>query len=108
MVHISNDEALLRLYADDAKFLGLFKHGTMSMEIFKPEVKDTQEPHDQDEIYIIVNGKSEFYCAGKSKKVSAGDFLFVPAGKEHRFTDFSEDFSTWVIFYGPIGGEKNK
>jgi mannose-6-phosphate isomerase-like protein (cupin superfamily) len=42
------------------------------------------------------------------KKVNfkAGDFLFVPAGIEHRFTNFTADFSTWVFFYGPKGGEK--
>jgi len=31
--------------------------------------------------------------------------LFVPAGVEHRFENFSDDFATWVIFYGPEGGE---
>ena len=36
---------------------------------------------------------------------NAGDLLFVPAGVVHRFEDFSDDFSTWVIFYGPEGGE---
>jgi hypothetical protein len=30
----------------------------------------------------------------------------VPAGVEHRFEEFSGDFGTWVIFYGPEGGEK--
>ena len=34
-----------------------------------------------------------------------GDMLFVPAGTVHRFEDFSDDFATWVIFYGPEGGE---
>jgi hypothetical protein len=31
--------------------------------------------------------------------------LFVPAGIEHRFIKFTEDFVTWVVFYGPKGGE---
>lgn len=35
-----------------------------------------------------------------------GDVLFAPAGIEHRFENFSDDFVTWVIFYGPVGGEK--
>jgi hypothetical protein len=26
---------------------------------------------------------------------------------KHRFEGFSHDFATWVIFYGPLGGEKN-
>ena len=34
-----------------------------------------------------------------------GDFLFVPAGLPHRFTDFGDTMSTWVMFYGPDGGE---
>ena len=34
-----------------------------------------------------------------------GDVLFVPAGTVHRFEDFSADFATWIVFYGPEGGE---
>ena len=35
-----------------------------------------------------------------------GDVLFVGAKVEHRFEDFSDDFATWVVFYGPRGGEQ--
>lgn len=34
-----------------------------------------------------------------------GDLLFVPAGVVHRFEEFTDDFATWVMFYGPEGGE---
>jgi mannose-6-phosphate isomerase-like protein (cupin superfamily) len=37
-----------------------------------------------------------------------GDALFVAAGVEHRFEGFSEDFGTWVMFYGPEGGEDRR
>jgi uncharacterized RmlC-like cupin family protein len=36
------------------------------------------------------------------------DFLFVPAGLPHRFTDFDDTMSTWVMFYGPNGDENVK
>jgi mannose-6-phosphate isomerase-like protein (cupin superfamily) len=36
-----------------------------------------------------------------------GDALFVPATMKHHFENFSEDFATWVIFYGKEGGEKH-
>jgi len=29
-------------------------------------------------------------------------------GVEHRFIDFTEDFGSWVIFYGPQGGEASE
>ncbi len=32
--------------------------------------------------------------------------LFVAAGAEHRFEDFTQDFAAWVVFYGPEGGER--
>ena len=35
----------------------------------------------------------------------ASDVLFVEAGQPHRFENMSPDFSTWVIFWGPEGGE---
>ena len=31
--------------------------------------------------------------------------MFVGAGTEHHFEDFTDDLAVWVIFYGPQGGE---
>jgi hypothetical protein len=31
--------------------------------------------------------------------------MFVAAGTEHYFEDFTEDLAVWVVFYGPDGGE---
>jgi hypothetical protein len=42
---------------------------------------------------------------GRRDRFEAGDLMFVAAGTEHRFEDFSEDLAVWVIFYGPPGGE---
>ncbi len=87
-------------------FTCLMKHGTMSIEYYAPKDLDEQQPHLQDEIYIIASGKSQFKLEEKKLTCSKGDVLFVPAGMEHCFENFSEDFATWVIFYGPQGGEK--
>ena len=38
----------------------------------------------------------------------SGDFLFVPAGLPHHFTDFGDTMSTSVMFYGPDGGKDAK
>ncbi len=104
---VSVDEALAELrQTDNAKFVEVMKHGSMVIEIFKPEQIDTQTPHKQDEIYVIIKGISTFFRNGERVACSAGDILFVPAGMEHRFENFSNDFETWVIFYGPDGGEK--
>ena len=36
---------------------------------------------------------------------AAGDLLFVAAGVEHHYADFSDDLALWRIFYGAAGGE---
>ncbi len=83
-----------------------FRHGTMSLIVYTPHGKDYQTPHDQDELYIVVKGQGELIVEGKVHKFKSGDVLFVPAGKNHRFENFSEDIITWAVFWGPKGGEK--
>ncbi len=87
-------------------FTVVMKHGTMSVEYFAPAKADTQTPHQQDELYVIARGYGHFNRNGEILECKAGDVLFVPAGMEHHFERFSDDFATWVVFYGPPGGEQ--
>ncbi|OSQ42006.1 cupin [Thalassospira sp. MCCC 1A01428] len=89
----------------DPRFEILLAHGSMSVEVYAPDKIDHQTPHRQDELYIIQSGSGMFYRDGSYSACAAGDVLFVPAGMAHRFEDFSDDFVTWVIFWGPKGGE---
>lgn len=91
-----------------SEFTMLMKHGTMSIEYYAPKKIDRQTPHKQDEIYVIASGSGTFFGDGERVKFNTGDVLFVPAGIEHRFENFTDDFATWVIFYGKEGGEKNQ
>jgi mannose-6-phosphate isomerase-like protein (cupin superfamily) len=83
----------------------VFSHGSLSVEIYAPQQVDPQQPHSRDEVYIVVSGRGEFINGESSQSVEPGDFLFVPAGVEHRFVNFSADLVVWVLFYGPEGGE---
>lgn len=105
---VSIESAITALKKErDKKFTTVLQHGSMQVQYFTPENIDTQTPHLQDEIYIITSGHSSFYRDGETTVCKTGDVLFVPAGMEHRFINFSTDFATWVIFYGPSGGEKS-
>lgn len=89
----------------DFPFILMMKHGTMTMEYFSPKKIDTQSPHKQDELYVIIKGHATFLRDDERTDCKTNDVLFVPAGMIHRFENFSDDFATWVIFYGPEGGE---
>jgi mannose-6-phosphate isomerase-like protein (cupin superfamily) len=84
----------------------LFRHGTLTVKLYAPRGSDDQNPHTRDEIYVIASGNGRFLREGKEATFGPGDVLFVAAGEEHRFVDFSDDFATWAFFYGPEGGEE--
>jgi mannose-6-phosphate isomerase-like protein (cupin superfamily) len=98
-------EAGASLAASGADFVTLFRQGTLEVEIYRPVGADRQEPHEKDELYVVIAGSGIFAHAGQRTPFRAGDTLFVRAGVPHRFEEFSADFATWVFFYGPAGGE---
>jgi mannose-6-phosphate isomerase-like protein (cupin superfamily) len=91
--------------AQGERFVPAFAHGTLSIELYAPRGHDPQSPHQQDEVYVVIQGQGQFYNDDERHAFEPGDLLFVPAGTDHRFEDFSDDLLVWVIFYGPQGGE---
>lgn len=87
------------------RFRQVLAHGSMSVEVYAPQGTDPQQPHAQDELYVVVSGRGMFRNGDERHAFGPGDCLFVPAGREHRFEEFSNDFVTWVVFWGPTGGE---
>jgi len=83
----------------------LFEHGTLKVEVYAPQGHDPQQPHWCDEIYVVISGSGFFLNGDERHPFKPGDLMFVPAGVVHRFEDFTDDFATWVMFYGPEGGE---
>jgi mannose-6-phosphate isomerase-like protein (cupin superfamily) len=105
-VHLRLDEALDRLPGESGeRFVALFRHGSLLVELYAPRGQDAQTPHGRDELYVIVAGHGRFFNGTERHAFAPGDCLFVAAGTVHRFEAFSDDLVVWVVFYGPEGGE---
>ena len=102
---IGLESALLKLEDSGKPYLEYFENGSMRVGMYGPKEVDRQQPHDQDELYVIAEGSGSFIADGVKHEFEKGDVLFVAAGVEHRFLEFSSNFRTWVFFYGPEGGE---
>lgn len=103
---LSTAEAIRKVRESvDGQYAVLLENGSMELGYYKPDGIDRQQPHEQDEIYIVQSGHGRFERGDEVIEFEAGDALFVAAGISHRFVDFSADFATWVVFYGPPGGE---
>ena len=83
----------------------LLEHGSMVVRFYAPRGFDPQEPHEQDELYVVWQGRGWFVNGEHRVRFGPGDVLFVKAGVTHRFEEFSDDLELWVTFYGPKGGE---
>lgn len=99
--HVGLQEAIEHLQHQGGEpFSIMIHHGQMRVEYYAPRGEDHQTPHAQDELYIISNGSADFDRNGETLNCKIHDVLFVPAGMPHRFFNISDDFGTWVIFYG--------
>jgi mannose-6-phosphate isomerase-like protein (cupin superfamily) len=99
-------DALARLPGPGGvRFVEVFRHGMLALELYAPRGHDLQQPHARDELYVVVEGDGTFVCGDERTRFVRGDALFAPAGLAHRFEDFSDDLVVWVMFYGPEGGE---
>ena len=92
-------------WPEGARSIVGLQHGTMSVKLFAPRGIDRQMPHTQDEVYFVIAGSGTFDLDGDRHPFEPGTAFFVPAGVIHRFEDFTPDFVTWVVFWGPEGGE---
>ncbi len=58
---------------------------------------DRQQPHEDDEVYVVLEGRGTLEVEGERVDLSEGQSVFVPAGAEHRFVSY-EELAVLVIF----------
>jgi mannose-6-phosphate isomerase-like protein (cupin superfamily) len=81
---------------------------SLSCGIYKLEAgaTDLQAPHDEDEVYFVLDGKAHIRVEGEEQEVSAGSVLYVRATSEHSFVEITEDITLLVFFAS--GGPDSK
>jgi mannose-6-phosphate isomerase-like protein (cupin superfamily) len=61
---------------------------------------DRQSPHEDDEVYVVLEGRGTLEVEDEQIPVEEGKAVFVPAGADHGFTGY-EGLSVLVIFRRP-------
>ena len=61
---------------------------------------DRQQPHEDDEVYVVLEGSGVLEIEGETVELKEGQAAFVPAGADHRFVGY-EQLSVLVIFARP-------
>jgi mannose-6-phosphate isomerase-like protein (cupin superfamily) len=81
----------------------------MSLGIYRLAAgqQDPQRPHQEDEVYYVIEGQGMIHVAGDEQKVEAGDLVFVAAGDVHYFHEIVKDL-TLLVFFAPAETPQNK
>lgn len=65
---------------------------------------DDQEPHDHDEIYVVLEGDGVLTVAGQEMELQRGDAAFVAAETEHRFSAYQR--LSLLVFFDKSTGRR--
>ncbi len=89
-----------QLDAKQSPWLPFMKVPSLSCGLYalKKGSVDKQSPHNQDEVYYVLEGNATLNVAKENIKVQKGSVIFVKAGVAHRFYDIAEDLKVLVFF----------
>src|SRR3954451_4494872 len=107
MQAITLSEALGRHAAAGDPWLELLRAADLSAGLYVLAAGgvDRQQPHTEDEVYVVVAGRARFTSGRDTVDVGPGDTLFVPPHEPHRFHDITEELRLLVVF-GPAEGSR--
>jgi mannose-6-phosphate isomerase-like protein (cupin superfamily) len=107
MIALTLEEALRRQEDAGGPWAELLRVPDLSVGLYVLGVGavDGQQPHTEDEVYVVLAGRSRFTAGTQTREVRPGDVIFVPAEVAHRFHDIDEELRIVVVF-GPAEGSR--
>ena len=83
-------------------FYTFLNKNTLSVGILvlQPGEKDTQEPHDNDEVYYVIEGDGFLKIKNKNYEVSKDKIFFVKKNVEHYFHANKKELKILYFFGG--------
>ncbi len=81
-------------------YLEFLRRGRLSAGLYVLDAgaDDPQQPHTEDEVYHVLEGRAVLEVAGEQRPVQPGTIVFVAAGVAHRFHSVASKLSVMVLF----------
>ena len=81
-------------------YLEFLRRDSMSCGLYVLEAgaTDPQEPHQEDEVYLVLRGRARLQAGDRDDPVGPGSVAFVARNIPHRFHDITERLSVLVFF----------
>src|SRR4051794_41904894 len=76
---------------------------SLGMSVWPAGGEDTQQPHTEDEVYVVMAGRGTIRVAGEDRPGKTGSVVFVGAGAAHRFHSVEGDLHVLPFRAPPPG-----
>ena len=92
--------ALERRQESGELYLEFLNRSTMSVGVYALAAgsTDPQQPHTEDEIYYVLDGRGRIRVGDDVWDVKPGSVIFIAAGHDHKFHSITEDLRLLVVF----------
>lgn len=77
------------------------KSVSVGLYVLRSGAADPQQPHTEDEVYYVVEGRGVIRVGDEDRPVAEGSIIYVERGVEHRFHSITEDLTILVFFVPP-------
>ena len=93
-------EVLDRQSRSGRAYLEFIRHPALSVGVYVLPAGgvDGQQPHAEDEVYHVFEGRARMTVGDEERDVEAGSVVYVAAGIDHRFHAIEADLRILVFF----------
>jgi mannose-6-phosphate isomerase-like protein (cupin superfamily) len=94
------DELIERQASGESRYLEFLRVPDLNagLYVLPAGADDTQQPHDEDEVYYVLDGRASIVVAEETRPVAPGSVVYVAAGVDHRFIEIEEELRVLVFF----------
>lgn len=98
------DELLAKVERDGVSFKELLRTPSLSCSLYHLPVgsKDMAGAHEEDELYLVVEGRGRLRIGETDHAVAEGTLMYVHAACDHAFFDIEEDLTVLAFFGAPV------
>lgn len=94
---------LMRMQAASGRlYLEFLREQTLSagLYVLPAGVVDPQQPHAEDEVYVVMSGRAMIRVGDEDRPVSAGSVVYVGRHVPHAFHTIEEELRV-IVFFAP-------
>lgn len=98
------DELIAKVERNGVSFREFLRTPSLSCAIYHLPVgsKDMASAHEEDELYLVLEGKAQLRVGETEHRVEKGTLMYVHAACDHAFFDIKEELTVLAFFGAPV------